>query len=389
MTRTIKRLPYRFYYLPIVFLAVAGVLNAAYLSRSHYRNYTDPVYASFCAISQAINCDTVAQSPWSVMLGLPVAVWGLLGYLVFALLLVPLRKPFPAILPLWSAMMVWSGAYALLAVYFGYISASRINSHCILCLLSHGTSLGLFYGTWLIRRRFSEASFSADVAACLGHTSLLRWPLVAVSLLGIATVWLGSALPPYWKLSPPPLDPGISQGLTIDGHAWIGAENPVLTITEFSDYMCFQCKKAHFMLRRLVQQYPEHIRLVHRHFPMDHVYNPLVTEPFHLGAGQMAIIALYAQARDRFWEVNDLLYELASRKEDFNTALIGERIGVPSGELAAALNNSLLRLRLKHDIAVGIRDGVSGTPAFFIVNELYQGTIPMDVIQQALGKAIQ
>ena len=99
-----------------------------------------------------------------------------------------------------------------------------------------------------------------------------------------------------------------------DGHPWIGAENPILTISEFSDYMCFQCKKMHFILRQLVQSYPDRIRMIHRHFPMDHAYNPLVKDPFHSGSGQMALIALYAQTKGQFWKVNDYLFGLASTK---------------------------------------------------------------------------
>ncbi|MBU4035957.1 MAG: hypothetical protein KKA35_05965, partial [Proteobacteria bacterium] len=42
--------------------------------------YTDIGYESFCAISKAINCDTVSQSPYSVFLGVPLAIWGVAGY---------------------------------------------------------------------------------------------------------------------------------------------------------------------------------------------------------------------------------------------------------------------------------------------------------------------
>ena len=36
--------------------------------------------ASFCSINDYVNCDRVATSRYSVVLGLPVAVWGVLGY---------------------------------------------------------------------------------------------------------------------------------------------------------------------------------------------------------------------------------------------------------------------------------------------------------------------
>ena len=118
-------------------MSVAGILNAIYLSFPTIK-ITDPAYASFCAISKAINCDTVAQSPWSVMFGVPVALWGLIGYVLFMLLFCRCANRPRLILPLWSLVVVCGAGYALAAVYFGYISASKIHSYRILCLLTYG-----------------------------------------------------------------------------------------------------------------------------------------------------------------------------------------------------------------------------------------------------------
>ena len=75
------------YFWVAVALAAAGLVDSIYLSVSHYRNYVDIGYSSFCAISRAINCDTVSQSPYAIFLGMPVPVWGVIGY-IFVLLLI-------------------------------------------------------------------------------------------------------------------------------------------------------------------------------------------------------------------------------------------------------------------------------------------------------------
>lgn len=191
-------------------------------------------------------------------------------------------------------------------------------------------------------------------------------------------------LPHYWELKLSKTPENITSGITENGHPWIGATNPTLTIEEFSNYQCFQCKKMHFMLRNLVQLYPKKIRLVHRHFPMDHLFNPLVTETFHGGSGKMSIIALYALQKGQFWRVNDLLFEIAGQKQDFNTRTIAEFMNVPPGELVAALSDRYLRLRLKHDIAVGIEQGINGTPGFIIDGKVYLGTIPKAFLQKEM-----
>ncbi len=387
MTRVKPLLPYRAYHLPLLLLAAVGILNAVYLMYAHFQNYTDPAYASFCAISQAINCDTVAQSPWSVLFGLPVALWGLAGYLVSLLLLTALRQPSAGNLPLWSLMVVSSAGYALVAVFFGYISVAKIHSYCILCLLTYGINFGLFFGSWLIRRRFCTAPLKADLISALGTIRRKSWLAGSLGALLLALSITIILIPPYWSFSPSPIKDDMARGITADGHPWIGAEHPELTITEFSDYMCFQCKKMHFILRQLVQSYPDRIRLVHRHFPMDHAYNPLVKDPFHSGSGKMAILALYAQTKGKFWEVNDFLFELAGAKQDFNTRAVAEFMGAPRAELAVALKAKPLRLLLKHDIAVGLQKGITGTPGFVVNGKVYLGNIPSDILKQAVSHA--
>ena len=96
----------------------------------------------------------------------------------------------------------------------------------------------------------------------------------------------------------------------------------------------------------------------------------------------MAIIALYAQEKGQFWKVNDLLYDIGTRKNDFNTRTIAEAMDIPGNELAAALNSRFYRLKLKHDIAVGLDKGIRGTPGFIIDGQTYLGTIPKAVLEE-------
>ena len=90
--KAIQPLPFAVYYFTVVFLTLAGLIVSLYLSYSHYRVYTDVGYKSFCAISKAINCDTVSQSAYSIFLGLPVPVWGIVGYIFFLLFMLFAKK---------------------------------------------------------------------------------------------------------------------------------------------------------------------------------------------------------------------------------------------------------------------------------------------------------
>ena len=60
-----------------VLLCLLGLGVSIELSRIHVFVHTDPSYHSVCAMSEGVNCETVAASPYSVFAGLPVAVWEL------------------------------------------------------------------------------------------------------------------------------------------------------------------------------------------------------------------------------------------------------------------------------------------------------------------------
>ncbi len=120
-------------------------------------------------------------------------------------------------------------------------------------------------------------------------------------------------------------------------------------------------------------------------FPMDHTVNEIVVPtPFHIGAGKMAMIAIYAAARDKFWQTNDILFQLGRDKKPFNTKVLSEKTGLSSGELAMATRNEKIRLFLQRDIRQGMKLGITGTPSFVINGQVYAGSIPADILEQAL-----
>ncbi|BBO79501.1 hypothetical protein DSCO28_00670 [Desulfosarcina ovata subsp. sediminis] len=380
-----KRFPYKVYYFTVSLIVLIGLLDSVYLTFSHYRNFVDMEYQSFCAISRSFNCDTVSQSPYAIFLGVPVPVWGILGYGLFLFLLSFSWNSKAEQQRVWTLLFFISLIFSLYSLVLAFISSYFIHSYCAMCILSYAVNLVLLFCAWIIRRRFGAEP--VKTALCLDIRYLLNFRktffpgLVFFMVTAVAMIWF---FPSYWHLKPPPLSVDVSTGVTEDGHPWIGAENPELTIVEFSDYQCFQCRKMHFYFRRMVLENPDKIRLVHRHFPMDARYNPLVEYAFHVGSGNMSTIALYAQIKGQFWKVNDYLFELAGQKKNFNTATIAEQMDVNSGELVAALKSRALRLRLKHDIAVGLNYGIKGTPSFVVGEKVYLGQIPAELLRPYL-----
>ena len=191
--------------------------------------------------------------------------------------------------------------------------------------------------------------------------------------------------PKYWEIVPPHETIQVEKGIDEAGHPFFGSPDAAVTITEFSDYQCFQCRKMHYFLRRLIAQDPKKARLVHRHFPMDSSVNPGIKTSLHVGAGKMALLAIYASAKNKFWPMNDYLFDMAARHENFNLKQLAEKTGIDQRELAWALKNKMVYHRLAMDIKDGGELGLVGTPGFLIEGHVYQGNIPADVLQHIFG----
>ncbi len=386
MKKEIVPLPLAAYFIPTMLLAMGGLADSIYLAISHYRVYTDIGYSSFCAISQSINCDTVSQSPYSILFNVPVPVWGVWGYLVFLLILAKAWSERKNDKDGWALLQTIALGFTLYSVILAFLSTYFIHSYCIMCLLSYGINLLLLFYTWLIRSRFKLP----PVGTGLRRDLRMVWRSLPMRTAsgGFAVAVLAGVLffPPYWTLSAtmPPAD-DLPTGLTADGHPWIGAAEPELEIIEYADYLCFQCRKIHRYLRQLVARYPDRIRLVHRHFPMDHEVNALVKEPFHVGAGKMALLAIYAAEEGRFWALNDALFASAARHQTLDLKQLAEQTGLELSGMRSALTRrpDLLR-KLARDIADGYKFEITGTPAFIIDGQVHLGQIPPALFDRAL-----
>jgi len=334
--------PFPVYFCQLVLLVLAGLADSVYLTKIHYQNYSDIGYQSFCAISRTVNCDTVSQSIYSVFLNLPVAVWGIAGYVFFLLLLFFAWSKSAEKRRCWAILYITAIVFVCCSIILAIISIFYINSYCIMCIISYCVNFLLLYYVWLIRRRFNKSGvisgFKRDMVY-LWESRTAFLSAIIIFFVSFGTLYF--FYPAYWKLEVPPWTSEMSMGISEEGHPWIGAEEPELVITEFTDYQCFQCRKMHYFLRFLVAEHSDTIRLVHCHFPMDHEYNPLVKEPFHIGSGKMALIAICATANDKFWQMNDLLFELAGREKDVEIKEIALRTGLNPKQLVSAMRNKV------------------------------------------------
>lgn len=382
----ITPLPYPVYFWTISALAAAGFLDSVYMSLSHYRVHMDMGYRSFCAISKSINCDTVSQSAYSIFLGVPIPVWGVIGYSFFLILVsFAWNKDEEPARP-WSLLLILSLIFGCLSIILAFILTSYIYSYCIMCIFVYAINFSLLYFVWLIRRRFDKRNFIDSLKQDIRFLRGKKKRSVSLFLpFVLAIILIVVFFPRYWKFEPQLLFSDVPQGVTEDGHPWIGAENPRLVVVEYTDYLCFQCRKMHFYLRQLISQHPGKIRLVHYHYPMDHEFNPtVVPEIFHVGSGKLSLLAIYAGTQGKFWKMNDILFKIARESKTIDLRELSKEVGLDFRSLAGSINDPRVNKRLQMDIWKGMKLRVIGTPTYLIGGKLYPGHIPPEIIRQAL-----
>jgi protein-disulfide isomerase len=211
--------------------------------------------------------------------------------------------------------------------------------------------------------------------------------LAVLVLLGAMAAGLVALVPPYWQRNAPPPHAyrlalqGLARGEAPGGGHWIGAQKPILTITEFSDYECPHCRLAHAQLRNIVARFPDRVRLIHRHFPLDQECNRSIERPFHQTACRAALAAECAGRAGRFWEANDVLFELSNSLASLSTKEIAAALKLDPATLDHCMKGEGLA-DVKNDIEVGIALKLDGTPAFLVDGQVYLGNLPAAVLER-------
>jgi predicted DsbA family dithiol-disulfide isomerase len=134
------------------------------------------------------------------------------------------------------------------------------------------------------------------------------------------------------------------------------AEAPV-TIMVFSDYQCPYCVRAEPVLAEVLERYPDQVRVVHRHFPLDNIH------PFARPASEAAMCA---DEQGKFWEYHDGIFARQGKLEDGSFAEIGSAVGLDADDFKRCVEERRYKDFVEADFVAGGEAGVSGTPSFFL-----------------------
>ncbi len=150
-----------------------------------------------------------------------------------------------------------------------------------------------------------------------------------------------------------------------------GADKPLVTITEYSDYQDVRSGLLSAALERLLEEHPDELRVVSRIFPLIKINDK---------AALAAQATEAAAEQDKFWEVHDLLY---ARQEswiglpvaDFEQWLTAQvaTLGMDVDRFQADLKREDIVARVQEAWESGQKIGLPGTPLVLINGQIYGG----------------
>jgi uncharacterized membrane protein len=314
--------------------------------------------AAFCDISDRLSCSKVALSPFSAVLGVPVAAWGALAYLLAACLAAwaLARRPhraFPG-----GLLLVLAGAMTAAAAALAYVSEVLIRAFCVVCAASWATSLALLAVALVLVRRGGGpgAALRADLAAVRARRGPAAALAGAFAVAAVALLALYAAAP--WRAAPAP-----QQRIPV------GAPGS-LPVYEFSDYLCPHCAVLHAHEPAIVAQRPD-VRFIRRFFPLDASCNPGIkqTVPGHESACELARGGICAERQGRFEAYDDAAF--AGQGVRPSAEALATQVGLDLALFRDCMAAPETEQRLAADVALGNQAALRGTPTLQIQGKLH------------------
>ena len=142
----------------------------------------------------------------------------------------------------------------------------------------------------------------------------------------------------------------------------LGPSHAPVTIVEYGDFECPNCKQAAPAVKLLLQRFAGRVRLVWRHFPLEEV---------HPHALQAALAAEVVGGQGKFWPMHDLLFDNQRHLKPPQLRSYGERLELDMLRYDADMADTVYLQRVREDIESGRASGVRATPTFY-VNGLIQ-----------------
>ena len=161
----------------------------------------------------------------------------------------------------------------------------------------------------------------------------------------------------------------------------IGAAQARVTVVEYGDFECPNCKQAAPAVKLLLARFTDRIRFVYRHFPLEEVH------PHALLAAEAAESA---GRQGKFWPMHDLLFDNQAHLKLHQLRGYAERLQLDMARYTADMGDHVYLQRVREHMQSGRESGARSTPTFFVNGKIHDVSFGLrslfDTVEAALAK---
>lgn len=380
--------------LAIQILALLGLALSIKLAFIYYSaNFDKYALSSFCSINDFIDCDGVAKTTHSQVLGIPLAYWGIFFYLtILFLTFVDKLKNFKLLnfLGVFKKPHAYIGTLGTIAFLISMCLAGMslfvIKKLCILCVVTYIIDFiialvatdGMFKN---IIQSFKTTFFDFIDGAKKCPKTLIILLIIAVSFLTYSRVTYNfvphikkhQSILKYRKIKHNPY--------RVKGNI-LGNKDGNVVIELYSDYVCPLCYIQNIMLHQAAKEF-SNIRINHHNFPFDKECNRYIQVNMHPNACFMSKVAIAARNQNNYWEMSSLLYEKQPTKMEDVLKLV-EEAGLDKDKFLKDFNNTAARSEIAEELKEAQKLELDSTPTMIIDGEKIVGVKPYYELKELL-----
>jgi protein-disulfide isomerase len=140
-----------------------------------------------------------------------------------------------------------------------------------------------------------------------------------------------------------------------------GNPNAKITLVEFADYECPHCRRFQPVLRQIIDEFHDNVKLYFKHYPL----------PQHTNARLAAEAAVAAQKQGKFWQFQDKLWDKQDELGPAEIEKVAKETGLDVAKFRADLASEAVKARVQKDRADGAAAGLQATPTLYIDGREY------------------
>jgi protein-disulfide isomerase len=160
----------------------------------------------------------------------------------------------------------------------------------------------------------------------------------------------------------------------------LGSEHAPITLVEFGDFECPNCRQAAPAVRLLLGRFPGQVRFVWRHLPLEEV---------HPHALHAALAAEAAGGQGKFWPMHDLLLAHQDHLKLKQLHAYAEQLELDMLRYEADMKDEIYLQRIREHMAGGRQSGVRGTPSFFVNGRIADVSFGLQHLFEAVERLVK